>query len=417
MNVVFFGNTNNLPLSLALEMRRLGHDARLIVNERAALHRPENLVPAWKDRYPDWIRDMSHIEEDDLVCQSLRISPVLEMLDSAETLILNGLGPSLMNLLRRRPTLVLLTGSDLDYNARFSTLARRSAGWSEAFKVSAVGRLQTSAWRQCITRQRAGIKMADYVSYFPRGFVPEGDALLDDIGVPDRRRVFVYFGDFSPTPLPEAPAHTGLRIFCGARVTWMKPLPPEASVLDAKGTDLLLHGFARFCASTDTDVELRLVEKGWHVAEAKGLLEKLGIAERVTWLKEMDRVEFRNELIRADIVVDQLDSSVIGMAGLEAMATGRPLIAAAHNRYWMKRLGQVPPVCHADSADSVCAQLQRLAGDADLRRRIGAESAEFVRKHWSVRAAAETGLKLMNQASSSFRGRWFRLRLCRGMCN
>jgi len=97
---------------------------------------------------------------------------------------------------------------------------------------------------------------------------------------------------------------------------------------------------------------------------------------------------FKQELVQADICVDNLGQSAIGMTGLDAMATGRPLIANARLEIYAHLIKDPNPVCHAATAEEVCAQLELLVCDREKREQIGRTSRVFVLKHWSPAANA-----------------------------
>lgn len=200
MNIVVFGNTNNYPYLLAQALREGGHNVHLLVNRREILHRPESVDAGLLDGYPEWISDVSHIPDEDFVAQSERLCDIVNRLNSAQGLIVNHIGPSLLDLVDR-PAIALMTGSDISHFANFATIEARQAGWEAGFRRSHGARLSNRLWSAFIQRQRAGILASVGVSYLHRGLVPEDDAILDGIGVPDDRRFFVYMANV-PAALP-----------------------------------------------------------------------------------------------------------------------------------------------------------------------------------------------------------------------
>ena len=236
---------------------------------------------------------------------------------------------------------------------------------------------------------------ADAVSFFPPGVVPASDALLREIGVSDEKRFFIYMtgeinGAYTAPPARELP-----QIFCSARLTWKKPIAFGTSQLDYKGTERLLEGMRTYNDKTGLKLNVRMVKKGLHVAETRALAEELGVAAQITWLDEMLYRDFRRELQAADICVDQLDESVVGMAGLDAMGLGRPLIANARADIFQPELSKHVPICQARTADEVCGQLERLVSDPEERVDTGKRSQQFVRRHWSPAAAAQRCVEIL----------------------
>ncbi len=387
MRIVVFGNTNNYPLRLAQALRQLGQDATLVVDRREPLHRPESEHPEYLDQYPEWIVDCSDLSEEDYVGPSPRIGKVVSLLESADALILNSLGPSLLTYVDK-PAIAFLTGSDLSYYANYATIANRAAGYESEFRRSAAARLDSRLWTDFIRRQREGLLRAIAVSYFHRGMVPSDDVLLDEIGVSDERRMFLYMCRDLPETALEVPDNPRLRIFCGTRLTWKKPIPPGVSPLDYKGSDIMIRGVGRFHRANRIPFEFRIFEKGLHVEDTKILVEEEGLTDQVTWLSEMPLHRFYEELAAADVCIEQLGESCIGMVGLDAMAIGKPVIGNVHPEIWQRHLKEEWPICHATTAEEVEDHLMRLFTDPSLRRSIGKKARAFVLRHFSPKANA-----------------------------
>jgi glycosyltransferase involved in cell wall biosynthesis len=301
-------------------------------------------------------------------------------------LILNDLGPSLLDA-AGIPGVSLLTGSDLTYYANCDSDEIRSAMWDAAFAASAGGRLARRKWREFVARQRSGILGSRAVSFGVPGLVQEADALLREIGVPDERRFSVYLAD--TVDLAPAPPRLRkqLRVFNGARLNWRDPFPAGFSAQDNKRTDILLEGFGEFLRAGGEGT-LVLVEKGLHVAETKELANSLGITRNVEWLREMTLAEFYVQVRDADVICDQMGPSFPGMAGLDAMAIGRPVIA----NFRLDLLGpyyQAPwPVLHVESVQRVRDALLDLYRFPETRASLGTEARAFAERHLSPEANA-----------------------------
>ena len=185
-------------------------------------------------------------------------------------------------------------------------------------------------------------------------------------------------------------------LLCGTRLTWKKPIPPGVSALDYKGSDVMLRGAALFRERSGVAFELRIFEKGLHVTETRALVQELGLDDCVTWLPEMHARGF----YRADVCIEQLGDSCIGMVGLDAMAMGKPVIANAHPEIWKRHLGREWPICHATTAEEVCSHLNALTSDPRARSLVGEKSRTFVRQYFSPRANARQCLKRLTRALS-----------------
>jgi glycosyltransferase involved in cell wall biosynthesis len=394
LRIGIFGNINNYPLALAMGLRKLGHQAVLVVNRKEPLHRPESRYGEFAQRYPDWILDCSDIPEDDFVAGSPRIGHVINFLSTSSSgLILNDLGPSLLEYCPG-PAVALMTGSDLSYFADYRMLEIRRNWWPSGYTCTPGGRLATQKWAEFIGRQRRGVLAAQAVSCPFPGLVPEIDDLLRAIGVADARRIFVYLtGAIDRTPLLKE--GTGkLRILNGARLNWKKPMPPGFSGQDHKGTDILLRGFAQFLQAGGQG-ELLLFRKGLHVEETETLANELGISKDIIWRSELGLNEFYAEIEQADIVCDQFGDSFPGLVALDAMALGRPVIANFRPPIISSSYPEPIPAFQAECAEDVKNHLLKLAASPDLRRSVGLAGRRFAETYLSPEANAIKCLKAM----------------------
>jgi hypothetical protein len=286
----------------------------------------------------------------------------------------------------------------LEHYANFGTVEVRTASWDPAYKASAYGQTNLNLFREFVQRQREGIREAVAVRYVPRGLVPAGDAILDELGVLDRQRVFLPSAELElvkPTP---APHNNPVRIFCATRLTWKLPVEPGRSALDYKGSDIMIRGLGLFYRQTGVRLDIRLVRKGLHVAETEQLIAEEGLSDQVTWSDEMSLAEVWAEFARCDVVIEQLADSAIGGAGLDAMAAGRPVIGNARREMFEGYFGQPSPICQAQSAEEVCAQLKRLVFNPAKREKLGALGRRFVEEHCSPKRAAQICLEHLQAA-------------------
>jgi glycosyltransferase involved in cell wall biosynthesis len=165
------------------------------------------------------------------------------------------------------------------------------------------------------------------------------------------------------------------------------PTPPPADVVEViqvarinavKGTDTVIRAFGRLTASA----RLRLTLVGPDALDGamQRLADEVVPADReVRFLGPRDDVA---ELLRgASVGVLVSRREGLPLVLLEMMATGLPVIVSdipelraivSHERD-----GLVVPV---DDVDAVTTALQRLAGDAELRARLGAEAVRSARQ-------------------------------------
>ena len=398
MKIGIFGNTNNYPLLLAMGLRRLGHPTVLVVNRKERLHRPESKFPELSAGYPAWILDCADIPEEEFIAATPHIAPVLDFLaGDSDAVVLNDIGPSLAEFCSK-PTIALMTGSDLSYYAHPDTPALRERDWDPIFAASPAARLSSRRFAEFVERQRAGIRTAQMVSAPLRGLVPMMDALLDGIGVDDARRDFVYLADTDVPPAPPTRRNPRFRIVNGARLNWKSPLPAGFSSQDHKGTDILLEGFAQFVAG-GVDAELVLFRKGLHVAETEALAQALGVASRIEWRDEVSLSDFHQQVMQADVVCDQVGDSFPGLAALDAMAMGLPVIGNFRPEATASHFPEPIAACQARTAPEIAGHLTVLAGSSRACIDAGRAARRFARLHLSPVANARRCLRHLGAAS------------------
>ncbi len=389
MRIGFIGNANNYPFMLARAFRRMGHDVLFIIthDRRTPLDRPEN---KYKDlsTYPEWIYDVSplelwnHADRDE---QKER--DVVSLLKTCDLVVLNQyaicLAPEI-----NRPSVALLTGTDLLTLARPEHVDERlkSSGLNPSSPEYERAR---RFYEERVSAQRLGISQAVVVVFFPEGAFPRADKLLNELGVNNRQRTFFLMTDTHDIAFSPPPSNRIIRTFCATRLTWDRSKPPFYTDLDYKGSDIMIRGLGLFYRTHKTPLDIHLVRKGAHVPETMELVRQEGLEPLVTWHDEMSQIEVLEQMKKADIIFEQLGDSMFGMAGLDAMAVGRPVIANGRSEIMEKVMPSPPPICNAKTPEDVCSQLKRLVFNPEERERIGKASREYVEKYFSSDLAAE----------------------------
>lgn len=375
---------------IARALRRMGHEVLFIVNDRDRLHRPEFRYPDITYPYPEWIEEIIMYPDVIYALPTPSRRRIVERLRSCDAVIVNCGAPAVIPMVGR-PAIAVLTGTDLQVFADYRTLAQATkVNKRPSFLWSGIKHL---LYRRLIPQQRAGIAAAVAVNYLAKGLFPEDDDLLEQIGITDDRRLTFMMTDFELIQQQPPPRNAITRVLCATRLTWKQPKPPGSFDMDFKGSDIMIRGLAQFWRETDLPLDVCIVKKGLHVAETLALAEAEGIAHRITWLEEMTQREVQKEIGMADIVIEQLGQAVVGMVGLDAMATGRPVIANCRPEIFEPLIGEPSPICQARTPVDVCAQLLRLAADPQERARVGERSREYVWKHFSAQRAASLCLE------------------------
>ena len=388
MKIAFVGNMNNMPLMYARELRELGHDVDFHVDacRHETLHRPEHRYPEYRT-YPEWMIDRPvRLPILAYGFPRLLLGGLLRRLEAGnyDGFVLDGLAVGLAADLPGRK-FALLAGSDLDVICDPRSLD--FAGFVRRFGAAS-GRLRHFLLSRLFVRQRAGLRACAGFSYFAEGINPRAEELLDDIYAglaPYRLQVRgTDTGQLDYDPGSDRRGDDAV-IFVPVRFLWREPLPAGFSPLENKRNDIIVRGLADYLRRSGRRPAICLVEKGPDVAATKALAAELGIADRLTWLKEMPQSEIFDWYRKADIVFDQLGDHIVGAVGLDSMLVGRPVIANLRPDVFDRLLPEPWPACHASTAAEVADWLERLVDDPGLRREIGRKSHDFVRAYYDKR--------------------------------
>ena len=391
MKIGFLGNMNNYPFQLARGFKKLGHKIIFLVNDTVPLHRPENRFHDVSFPYPGWIIDVGRLSETDCVVPNDRRDKIVDYLSKCDFVVLNQLGPSLAHLIKR-PSVLLLTGSDLEYYASWKTLSGLFPGWdyignpldSPSYEINKM------VWYSLIRQQREGIQNALLIHFLARGLSKIGDSILDELGINDDRRMMLLSSSLADEKRIEMlPTNKWVRVFCGARLSWKLPLPFGFTQLDYKGSDIMISGFGLFYRKTKYPLDIILVRKGLHIEETEQLICDEDISSLITWNEELSQKAVIDEFRRADIVFDQVGQSLPGLITSDAMALGRPVIANARQNAFKSTFGELPPICQASTPEEVCSQLERLVFNPKERNKVGVESRKYAEKYFSPLLAAK----------------------------
>jgi glycosyltransferase involved in cell wall biosynthesis len=180
--------------------------------------------------------------------------------------------------------------------------------------------------------------------------------------------------------------------------------PDETAVLFAghlqpwKGVIELLAAAKE--AAKETRLVLRFVGQGPLEGQVRAATSNPGVGAnlRVELLPWTSPSKLFDLMRKADIIAIPSCVELFGMAALEAMALGKPVIATRYGGIVeVIRHGQdgllVNPFDRREFADA----LVRLAGDAALRRRLGTSGRDRVRSEYDVHAVAPQFVRAMEE--------------------
>lgn len=408
MKIGFLGNTNNYPFRLAQALRELGYEVIVFVDRPCdePRHRPEFHSADIPYPYPSWIREIAPLNPLQIVLYPWTLRPVLRVLEACDGVVLNGLALSVGTLIRRS-TIGLLTGSDLDVfcNQKLIDVLAAARYRLDRFAGNGVmSRVMFACKRMLFARfvqlQRAGVAKCSLVDYAIPGLLPDGDTLLEEIGVDEKRRTSFMLTDIERLPMLGIRTDNTIRIFCATRLQWKRPaVGSNVSPLDLKGTDTMLEGLRMFLARSHRPARIRLISIGADAETAKHYVQELGLTPYVHWLPQLTQAEFLDEMTQADVVMENFGpEGCIGMAGRDAIAMGIPVIASGKSHVFERELGEPLPIYEAQKPEEICIRLSEIVNDPAAVARHSARARAFAARWFSARRAAERCAAVFEEA-------------------
>lgn len=186
--------------------------------------------------------------------------------------------------------------------------------------------------------------------------------------------------DLEPFASLEDAAGAGVRAELGVRDGEVL-LAFVGRIVPIKRLDLLLAAFAR-AHTAGPPIRLAVVGDGESRPDYERLAGLLGVGSAVSFLGY--RRDLPQIAAAADTAVLSSDNEGTGVWLIEAAAAGRPAIATdvgGTSEVITAKTGIVVP---PDDEVALAAAISRLAGDPELRRRMGARAREHVLRRYSV---------------------------------
>ncbi len=179
--------------------------------------------------------------------------------------------------------------------------------------------------------------------------------------------------------------------------------PPRAIFIGRlapyKGVDFLLRALERV-----PELRLDIVGTGPEYNRLRTLSLALAVDDRVKWWGEYPDEDLPRRMADADFLVlpSVTVEEMFGMAVLEAMAAGRPVITTAVPS-GVREVNQ-PGVTGLEvpirDVDGLAAAMRTLAGNPGLREELGAAGRRRVRERFSVAAMADAHIDLYRRVRS-----------------
>jgi glycosyltransferase involved in cell wall biosynthesis len=168
-----------------------------------------------------------------------------------------------------------------------------------------------------------------------------------------------------------------------------------------KGLDLLLPAFARVCKQyPNTALVIAGGGETTLITDLKKLASSLGIANSILWVGFLDDESKRSALADTDVFVLPSYSENFGIAALEAMNAGLPVVVsnqtALHREVAAAQAG-ITVRCQIEDVENA---IIRLVQNADEGRRMGANGRELVNTKFSLGAVIRRTVQIYDQALS-----------------
>jgi glycosyltransferase involved in cell wall biosynthesis len=199
-----------------------------------------------------------------------------------------------------------------------------------------------------------------------------------------RRAVVPYF--------PTVAARTGSGFQARRRVVF------AGRVVTPKGVGVLVR------AARDVDGEFVICGDGWQLSAMRRLARRLGLEQRVRFTGWLGPEALAEELANASVVaVPSVWPEPFGIVGIEAFASGRPVVASAIGGIgdWLDDGVSGLSVPAADTR-ALAGALNELLADPDRQREMGAAGSEVV----AERFTPERHVERISQAYRAARATW-----------
>jgi glycosyltransferase involved in cell wall biosynthesis len=199
---------------------------------------------------------------------------------------------------------------------------------------------------------------------------------LRDAGVPPDR-IRLIWSAVDPSALTPSAPRAALRERMDAAPTTQCVLV-AANLVQRKGVDVLLTALTRGVSAGSV---LWIAGDGPERTALEEQASRLGVSERVRFLGRRDDVP---DLLEAcDVFVLPSRQEGLGVAALEAMARGRPVVATSVGGLAeVVTPGECGLLVPPDDADALAAALERLIGDPEFATRLGAAGARRVEERF-----------------------------------
>jgi hypothetical protein len=150
-----------------------------------------------------------------------------------------------------------------------------------------------------------------------------------------------------------------------------------------KGNDVLIHGLASFFRDVAPRAAAVFVEWGQKVRESKVLLEHLGIARRVKWIRPQHGRNVSRYMSACDLVADQFFLGAFGAITPRALAMSRPAMLHLDEAIHRWAFSEIPPVINARTPEEVHRGLAAAYANPNWLCDLGERGQQWYRRYHS----------------------------------
>lgn len=168
-------------------------------------------------------------------------------------------------------------------------------------------------------------------------------------------------------------------IFHPARQHWDAERHPSWE----KGNDILIEGMAHVIGEGVARFAAVFVDWGKSVQESKDLLSKLGIADRVKWIRPQNSASMARYIDACDLLADQFYLGAFGSTMPRALALGKPAMIYIDDEIHRWCFSELPPVINARTPDQVYMGLKRAIDEPGWLNALAHDGQTWYQKYHS----------------------------------
>lgn len=403
VKVHVYGNVFNSGFDMTRFLRAKGIDATMFLDDADGPLKLDAPYSDSPDGLPSWIRRF--LGKPSLLLPGPETRQLIREFSCCDVALVNGFGPILASL-ARVPFVFFSLGFDLnilDFRLQSKAVVRSRPRWAVPRHLAGLVTHSMAQKAALANAQRVlvmmGYQIRPYVEKYGLAAKMTKARMAWDT---DR-----HCPDTAGADLRARYATHDVVLFMVARHEW------KCVWNDLKGNDRFIRAYARFVRTKRPSALLVMIEKGVDVQASRDLVEELGIADQVEWVREMTREAVRGyESLPNCVVVDQFFHAEwyrkfptdceralcgLGFAGLEALSAGRPLITMFSDEAFYN--GESPPILSASTEDEIYERLVQVDKmSAEERRILGEAGRAFVRKWHDWRNATQLYIDALEDA-------------------